>query len=91
MPNAANQRNLKAQFDCLSDAHAGLTNRAATANALIADVDSRNAEKPGSGAASRWWAARQLNMLEGDLTVQEKRIARVREEVVEIRNNLWTT
>ena len=90
MPNESNRRNLKAQMDLLSDAHADITAQAAHCNARIIVADEQNVAKPGSGSTSLKWAARQLETLEELLDAQEDRLARVREEVEQIRKNLKT-
>lgn len=88
MPNEANRRNLKAQMDCLSDAHAEITKRAALINSRLLDADTRNNVKPGNGAISLKFAGRQFDTLLADLEQQERRVARVRAELEQIKQNL---
>lgn len=90
MPNESNRRNLKAQMDLLSDAHADITTQAAHANHRILYADERNVQKVDGGKLALKWAGRQLEILEDMLGAQEDRIARVREEVEQIRKNLKT-
>jgi len=88
MPNEANRRNLKALMDILSDAHAELTQRAATINARLLDADTRNREAPGSGKTSLKFADHQLDRLLDGLLEQGERVLRIEEEIETIKDNL---
>jgi hypothetical protein len=90
MPNESNRRNLKAQMDLLSDAHADITAQAAHCNTRIIVADEQNTAKPGHGSTSLKWAGRQLESLEALLEQQRLRVLRVAAEVKAIRENLKT-
>lgn len=84
MPNEANRRNLKAQMDCLSDAHKELVDRAVKANNNLILAD--NGDTASNTRLN--FADRQLAYLLEDLEAQRKRILRVAAEVEEIKKNL---
>jgi hypothetical protein len=84
MPNEANRKHLKDLMDLLSDKHAELTERAASANKWIVKADEREEGR----AIPMRMAASQLTRLLQELDQHAQRVLRVREELEQVRENL---
>jgi len=88
MPNTRNRQNVRALVAILSDAHAEIAATAVRVTTKLANADSRESARSGNGDIVRKWAAREFECLEDLVNEQAQRCHRMRQELIQIRNNI---